>query len=272
MARISNTRASNRSRCGIDAGAGSGRLPIMQRPARHAGQSLLLPAPPVSTAQPLPAARLLAAVPLFKALTPRTLALLAEVCERRPLRRGEWLFRQGEPSTGMYVMIHGEIKLIASTPARGPRLTDVVRAGQSFGEPVMFLERSMLVGAQAGTDALVLHLPREALFAELERDPRLARRLLAGLSQRVESLVLAMEQLAMASGTERVAGYLLRHADGDSVTLAAKKAEVASQLGLTPEHFSRILRELVAAGLLRVTARRIALLDSDALMRLAQPR
>ena len=228
----------------------------------------------MSTARELPAARLLAAVPLFKALTPRALALLAEACERRPLRRGEWLFRQGEPSTGMYVVVYGEIKLIASTAAHGDRLTDIVRDGQSFGEPVMFLERPMVVGAQAGTDALVLFLPREVLFEELERDPRLARRLLAGLSRRVESLVLALEQLAMASGPERVASYLLRHAgsDGDSVTLSAKKAEVASQLGLTPEHFSRVLRELAGAGLLRVTARRIALLDRAALARLAGPR
>lgn len=226
----------------------------------------------MSTAKELPAARLLAAVPLFRALTPSSLALLAEACVRRPLRRGQWLFRQGDPSTGMYVVVYGEVKLIATTPAGGTRLTDIVRDGQSFGEPVMFLERPMVVGAQAGTDALVLYLPRDALFAELERDPRLVRRLLAGLSRRVESLVLAMEQLAVASGAERVAGYLLRHADGDSVTLAAKKAEVASQLGLTPEHFSRILRELGAAGLLRVTARRIALLDRDALTRLARPR
>ena len=224
----------------------------------------------MSSAKPLPATRLLAAVPLFKALTPATLAVLAEASVRRPLRRGAWLFRQGDPSTGLYVVVYGEIKLIASTPARGERLTDIARAGQSFGDAVMFLERPMVVGAQAASDALVLFLPREALFSELGRDPRLARRLLAGLSRRVEHLVAALEQQTMASGSQRVAAYLLRlaGADGDSLTLPAKKAEVASQLGLTPEHFSRILRELGDAGLLRVTARRITLLDRAALERL----
>ncbi|HRN74797.1 Crp/Fnr family transcriptional regulator [Ottowia sp.] len=225
----------------------------------------------MSTAKALPATRLLAAVPLFKALTPTTLGLLAAASQRRPLKRGEWLFQQGEQSTGMYVVVYGEIKLIATTPARGQRLTDVAGPGDSFGEPMMFLERPMVVGAQAANDALVLYLPSEVLFAEIERDPHLARRMLAGLSRRVASLVQALEQQTMANASERVAGYLLRHAgaNGESVTLTAKKAEIATQLGLTAEHFSRVLRELSAAGLLCTRGRQIALLDRAALARLA---
>ncbi len=228
----------------------------------------------MSTAQPVPAARLLAAVPLFKALTPATLAVLAAASVRRPLARGEWLFQQGDPSTGLYVVVYGEVKLIASTLARGQRLTDIVRAGQSFGDAVMFLERPMVVGAQAAIDTLVLDLPREAVFAEIDRDPQLARRMLEALSRRVENLVAALAQQTMASGAERVAAYLLRHAgdDADHVMLPAKKSEVASQLGLTAEHFSRILRELGDAGLLRVAGRQIALLDRAALAQLPLPR
>ena len=95
--------------------------------------------------------------------------------------------------------------------------------------------------------------------------------MLAGLSRRVASLVQALEQQTMANASERVAGYLLRHAgaNGESVTLTAKKAEIATQLGLTAEHFSRVLRELSAAGLLRTRGRQIALLDRAALARLA---
>ena len=37
---------------------------------------------------------------------------------RRTLKRGETLFRKGDPVTGMYVVVYGEIKLIATTPAR----------------------------------------------------------------------------------------------------------------------------------------------------------
>lgn len=212
---------------------------------------------------------LLAGLSLFKELDAATLARLAAGITRRSLKRGETLFRKGDPVTGMYVVVYGEVKLIASTPARGARLAGMVGPGQSFGEPVMFLERPTLVTAQAATDALLLHLSKEAVFAELERNPKFARRMIAGLSKRIESLVRELDRQAIGSGTERFIAYLLRHdrdMPGPSViTLPAAKAAIASQLNLTPEHLSRILHELAEAGLLHVEDRKITVPDPERL-------
>ena len=217
-----------------------------------------------------------AGVPLFKALDAATLARLATATTRRTLKRGETLFRKGDPANGMYLVVYGEIKLIATTPARGPRLSGIVGPGQSFGEPVMFLERPAPVEAQAATDALLLHLPKEAVFELIERNPKFARRMIAGLSQRVERLVRELDLQALGSGKERFVAYLLRHCRDLSgpfvVTLPAPKAEIASQLNLTPEHFSRILHELQQAGLLRVDGRRITVPRPDRLPRAGQQR
>ena len=213
----------------------------------------------------IPAAAFLAALPLFEALDAAALARLAACTTRRLLKRGETIFRRGEAATGMFVVAYGEIKLMSPSSARGPRLSGIVGPGQSFGEPVMFLERSTLVEAQAGSDTLVLQVPKEAVFAELERSPKFARRMIAGLSQRIEKLVHEVDRQALGSGSERFVAYLLRQGRGEEtrmvVTLPATKAEVASQLNLTPEHFSRILHDLAGAGLLQVTGRRITVPD-----------
>ena len=142
----------------------------------------------------------LAGLPLFKALDATTLARLAAATTRLTLKRGETLFRKGDPASGMYVVVYGEIKLIATTPARGPRLAGIVGPGHSFGEPVMFLERPAVVDAQAASDALLLHLPKAAVFEEIERNPKFARRMIAGLSQRVERLVRELDRQALGSG------------------------------------------------------------------------
>jgi CRP-like cAMP-binding protein len=217
----------------------------------------------------------LAGMPLFAALDAPTLARLAATTTRRTLKRGETLFRKGDPVTGMYVVVYGEIKLMTSTPARGARLSGIVGPRQSFGEPVMFLERPALVDAQAASDTLVLHVPREAVFAELERNPRFARRIIAGLSKRIETLVRELDRQALGSGTERFIAYLL-HRSGDRTSLVirlpAAKAEIASQLNLTPEHFSRILHELSTAGLLQVEGRTIAVPDLNRLRRASRKR
>ena len=213
----------------------------------------------------------LATVPWFKALDAATLARLGAATTRRALKRGETLFRKGDAASGMYVVVYGEVKLIATTPARGPRLAGIVGPGQSFGEPVMFLERPAVVDAQAASDALLMHLPKEAVFDEIERNPRFARRMIAGLSQRIERLVRELDRQALSSGSERFIDYLLRHGRGQAagfvVALPAAKAEIASQLNLTPEHFSRVLHELAQAGLLQVRGRKITVSDPNRLQR-----
>ena len=218
----------------------------------------------------------LAALPLFEALDAATLARLAAVTTRRTLKRGQRLFSKGDVPSGMYVVVYGEIKLVASSPVRGERLTGIVGPGNSFGEPVMFLERPALVHAEAAGDALVLHLPRQAVFDEIERDPRFARRMIAGLSRRIESLVHELERQALGSGRARVVEYLLRDVPRGPapalVTLPAAKVAIASHLSLTPEHFSRILRELTDAGLVQVKGRHITLSDPRRLAALAAAR
>jgi len=219
--------------------------------------------------KPIAPQSFLASVPLFREMDAASLDRLAAGAERRELKRGSRLFRKGDPATGMYVVVFGEINLIATTPARGARLTGVVGPGQSFGEPVMFLERPAVVDAQAATDALVLHLPASLVFDEIERNPRFARRMIAGLSRRVEALVRELDRHASGTGRARLAAYLLRGHEGATgelvVKLPAAKAAIATQLNLTPETFSRLLRELADRDLIRVQGRTIVVPDAGRL-------
>jgi CRP-like cAMP-binding protein len=219
----------------------------------------------------------LAALPLFKGLDAPTLERLAAATTRHAFKRGERVFGKGDPVTGMYVVVYGEIRLIARSAVRGERLTGVVRGGRSFGEPMMFLERPAVVEAQAATDALVLQLPKQAVFDELGRNPRFARRMIAGLSQRIESLVQEVERLSTGSGRARRVDYLLRNAGSGpgprTAALPATKGAVASHLNLTPEHFSRLLHELVDEGLIQVRGRSITVPDPGRLAKgAAEPR
>ena len=211
----------------------------------------------------------LAAVPLFKSLDAAALTRLAAATTRRPLKRGERLFSKGDAVTGMYVLVYGEIRLLSRSPARGERLTGVVSAGRSFGEPVMFLEKPAVVDAEAAVDSLVLHVPKQAVFDEIEASPLFARRVIAGLSERVETLVKELERQSGGGGRSRLIEYLLHSAGRGPgpavVVLPAAKSAIASHLNLTPEHFSRVLHELVAQGLLEVQGRRITIKDWEKL-------
>jgi CRP-like cAMP-binding protein len=215
---------------------------------------------------------LLASVALFKKLDAAARARIAGRVTKVRVRRGDAVFERGANPTGFFAVVFGEIALIAHG-ARGPRLTGVVGAGRSFGEPVMFLDKPYLVDARAQTDSLLLHIPKDAVFAEIERNPAFARHMIAGLAARIESLVREIDAGAQRTAQQRLAAHLIRASRAGegktTVTLSPSKAAVASQLGLTAEHFSRILHDLARRGLVRVQGRRVAILDAAVLAALA---
>lgn len=223
------------------------------------------------TRREVPVEVLLKSQPIFKDVEPAVMSRLAASAVRRPLARGEKLFSKGDLPTGMYVVIYGSVRLIAPSP-RGDRLTSVARPGKSFGEPVMFLNRPAVVNAVAAEDSLVLHLPRDAVLAEIGSNPAFALHIIGTLSQRIEGLVQQQEAQAMGGARERLIRYLAHHAPAQAphiMVLPSTKASIASQLLVTPVHFSRLLRELADDGLLVIEGRQVTIPDLGRLERAA---
>jgi CRP/FNR family transcriptional regulator, dissimilatory nitrate respiration regulator len=217
--------------------------------------------------------RFLARLPLFGDLDPAETERLAAGCQLRRYDRGDMVFRVGEPCEHFHVVITGQVKLFVISPGGQEKVIELVGPGGSFAEALVFLGRPCLVNAQVLADSLLLSVARESIVAEIQRDGRLAMRMLAGLSRRLHGLVHDVQAYALQNGVQRVIGYLLREQDAEdcvsgevlTVSLPVSKATIASRLSLTPEYFSRVLRELEEAGLIEVDKRDIRLLDPQRL-------
>ncbi|MBL8352915.1 MAG: Crp/Fnr family transcriptional regulator [Burkholderiaceae bacterium] len=212
--------------------------------------------------------RYLSVLPLFGDLDAPELQRLAQGCQLRRLGRGDMVFRVGEPCEEFHVTVTGQIKLFAISPTGQEKVIELIGPGGSFGEALMFTGRPYIINGQSLTDTLLLTVKKHAVVGEIERDPRFAMRMLAGISRRLHGLVRDVEAYALHSGVQRVIGYLLRDvAEGVAgdrpmkVSLEVSKATVASRLSLTPEYFSRVLHELESAGLVRIDKRDIHILD-----------
>lgn len=211
-------------------------------------------------------------LPLFKEMSAVELDRLSAGTREIHAARGEVLFRKGDPCQGFHLVIYGQIKLAFTSQNGAEKVVEIMGPGQSFGEAVMFTERPYLVYAQALVDTMLLHVSKPVVFEEIERDPKFARKMIAGLSRRLHGLVSDLESYTLHSGTQRVIGYMLRgEADTGtkgkpvSVALPTSKSIIASRLNLTPEHFSRILHDLTEAGLIKVEGRSITILDIESL-------
>jgi CRP-like cAMP-binding protein len=211
-------------------------------------------------------------VPLFRELTDAELDRIAAGTAQVRAPTGTILFRRGEACTGFHVVVYGQVKLAFGAADGSEKVVEILGPGQSFGEAVMFLEKPYVVFAETLADSLLLQIGKSGVFAELERNPRFARKMLAGLAQRLHRLVHDLEAYTLRSGTQRVIGYLLRDAPEEGppqapieIALATSKGVLASRLNITREHFSRILHDLSTAGLIEVRGRIIRITDPERL-------
>jgi len=208
----------------------------------------------------------LANQPMFGDMSAPELDRLAAFTVPVSLEKGASLFQCGDPCNGLHVVIYGQVKLGFMSPQGVEKVVEIIRAGQSFGEALMFLDKPYIVYAQALCDSMVLHVAKQAVLEELARDPGFARRMLAGLSRRLHGLVCDVEAYSLRSSQQRVVGYLLAEtadaaAGPAEVQLTPGKGTIASRLSMTPEHFSRILHDLCGAGLIDMNGRAIRIRD-----------
>lgn len=213
---------------------------------------------------------ILSRLPLFSELDPAQIADIAAATHEKRLARGEMLFQKGDAAKGFFVVVFGQIKLALPSAQGNEKVVDLLGAQQSFGEAVMFMDRPYPVFAEALADTMVLHISRGPVFDLIERDPLFARRLLAGLSFRLHTLVQDVESLTLRSSMQRLIGFLLQIAPegaegGVEVDLPTSKHVIASRLNLTAETFSRILNELTTAKLIAVQGRHIVVHDLERL-------
>lgn len=210
--------------------------------------------------------RYLAVLPLFSGLPDAEIQRIClEGVSLRRLERGAILLHAGDACDAVHLVVTGHVKLYSVASHGAEKVFELVGPGHSIGETLVFNQQPHSLSAQALSETLVLRVSAEVLTDQVRRDSGFALRLLAGASQRIQGLLKDVESYCLHSGARRVAGYLLEQggpansssAEAITVSLPVSKATVAARLSLTPEYFSRVLRELEEEGLIEICRRDI---------------
>lgn len=209
---------------------------------------------------------LLSRSPFFRGLTPEQLDDLAEGCRFLTLDRDEAAFRQGDPVRGFFMVLRGQMQLVVSTSDGARKVIEIIEEGESFGAAVLFERIDYPATATALVTTELLAVSSTVVLDLVDRDPGFARRMLANMAGRLHHLLQDVKSYSLLSSTQRVAGLLLREAEGSGATgsvvrLSTRKQVLASRLNLAPETFSRVLYDLSADGLISVHGHRITLHD-----------
>ncbi|MBI5241236.1 MAG: Crp/Fnr family transcriptional regulator [Elusimicrobia bacterium] len=216
--------------------------------------------------------RAMAQSPLFCALKPGILELVALRGQVRGYEAGESVFEAGEPADRFFLVIHGRVKVFRLSPKGGEQVLHTYGPGTTFGEAAMWAGGRFPAYSQALAPTALFSLSRQALRAAFAGNPDLAIGMMAGLSQKLRGFVQLVEDLSLKEVPARLASALLaeaRKAGSERFRLSRTKAELAAHLGTIPETLSRGLRKLQDAGVIAVRGPEISVRKPAELKRLA---
>ena len=180
-------------------------------------------------------------------LDERELSALAAIASPRTLSAGELLFLQGDPVTGVYVLLEGSVRIYKCSPEGKEYTLHYIRPGQMFAEATLFRGDGYPANCVAVEDSLVVLFPKASFVELLQKSPSASLKMIAALSSFVRDLNQQVEDLSLREVSGRLAAYLLRLSEAsssDCFELDISKSELARKLGTISETLSRNLRKL----------------------------
>lgn len=214
----------------------------------------------------------LKSIPLFADLPDAELGVLAQASRTQDYARNEVVCVKGDRATALYAVLSGTVRISCMAPDGGEKVVDLLGPGQTFGEGTLFLgDQTQPFLAAAMSPAQLLLVDGAVLRDVVHASPRLSLRMLLRLSEWILAVMRNIEDVSMRTTHERVVHFLLAQQsqsecdgfepDTQDLVFPAPKHVCASLLGMTPESFSRTVRDLAEDGLIAVKRRRVDVLD-----------
>lgn len=143
---------------------------------------------------------LLSRVPIFSQLTHRELRRLAGIVHRREYAANEFVFSQGDPGLGMYVVEEGLVEITMTEPDGQYKTLTVLKPGDFFGELSLLDESPRSASAVAKAYSRIIGFFRPDLIDLLNRSPKSGTKILFKLGEVIGTrLRITNEQLGKAN-------------------------------------------------------------------------
>jgi CRP/FNR family transcriptional regulator, dissimilatory nitrate respiration regulator len=172
------------------------------------------------------------------------------------------LFYQNDPSKAIFAVDSGQIKLIHYTEAGKTVNHYVIQPGEYFAEVALFNE-VYVCSAIAEIPSRIISFPKEIFLKALEQNINLSKSFTEQLARRLHYTKLLLELRGIRSARDRILHYLQVIIPPNQKTFYVDRSlkDLANDIGISPEAFSRTLAQLQNEGLLTRTKGKITLTE-----------
>jgi CRP/FNR family cyclic AMP-dependent transcriptional regulator len=184
----------------------------------------------------------------------------------REFKRGDVLFREGEPGKEMYVIQAGKVN-ITKTVRDTEKILATLGAGEFFGEMAILNNKPRSAGAVMNEDGKLLVIDPRTFEAMIRGNVEIAVRLIKKLSDRLQEADEQIENLLLRDPNSRVVHQLLQlsaKAGKDTPQgrlVAVNLAELHGRMGLTPEEVQEALQKTAKARIIGIVPEGVVIPD-----------
>lgn len=170
------------------------------------------------------------------------------------------LFYQNDPSKAIFAVDFGQIKLIHYTEAGKTVNHYGIRPGEYFAEVALFND-VYVCSAIAEVSSRIISFPKQLFLSALEQDINLSKAFTEQLARRLHYTKLLLELRGIRSARDRILHYLrvITPPNENNLYLDRPLKDIANDIGISPEAFSRTLTQMQNEGLFARVGRKITL-------------
>ena len=213
------------------------------------------------------------ALPLFTNIDENNFNKLMTAADLQHVPQHLTLITEGTTPDYLHVVIDGSVEIFCTHDGHETTI-DIIRPSAAFILASAIREDVHLSSARTLAPSKILLIPAKLIRDVFDRDPVFARAVVLELANHYRSVVRALMDKKLRTGTKRLANWILRtdalQGNQRTIELTLEKRTLASSLGMTPENLSRSLARLSKYGV-RSAGREIVIEDSFALERFAKP-
>ncbi|SDL90039.1 MULTISPECIES: Crp/Fnr family transcriptional regulator [Chryseobacterium] len=183
--------------------------------------------------------------------------------EVRKYDEKEIIFSEGDFPSYYYQITEGAIKINNYNEDGKEFIHNILGKDQSFGDPLLFMDKTYPMNASALKPSTVIRLPRKNFINLIKENPQISLDMNACLSHRLYYKMIMMQSMASQNPSARIIGlfdYLKSYSDCDdhhSFQILMTRQQIADLTGLRVETIIRTIKKMESEGFIKIKDRKI---------------
>lgn len=193
-------------------------------------------------------------IPLFHGMDQALFTSICHATKKRHLKKGDYLFKQGEPEDGIYFIKEGSFKLVRITENGEEVIVQLVGRGEVIGETALFREGLVSpVSAIVLEESNICSMDCRTFERIIIENSKVALQIIKNLSARLYDSWEKITELNTQTIQEKVIRFFFQLAqeqgepctEGTLIKIPLTQQEIASAVGASRVMVSQTVQELI---------------------------